>query len=476
MTLTPSRSLFAALLASGLALSRPGTPDGRLMAESLAQTPQVDEIAVALRNPGSHQRLGVPDFYWAAGAGAMAEPSRTVAEVLWADIDFEREFYMIPRTASAKIPVTPPDAIPYDAWNELGTDFVLAGVARTEGQSLVLELRLMYARGEKRGTQYFGRRYQCGMQSARGARDCAHQIADDFHKEVRQLDGVARTKLAFASDRGTGRVAGRPAQSPAAGKEIYISDYDGANQNRLTSNGSINISPSWSPNGSLLAYTSYSTGFPDIYVANLGQPGRGLQRPAQGTTSVHNQFSSWSPDGSKIAFMSNRGPGRQDVWIVNSDGTGMRNLTNTPGADEGAPTWSPDGQRLAFWSDRAGIPQLYVQSIVSPTAQRLTSERIDRPTWSSLDFIAFTVGSGPFYDIGIWDFNMASPVVQVLTGDGAGTYESPSVSPNGRHIAFLTTRWGRQEIATMDRTGQNVRRVTQVGNNTYPNWQPITKR
>jgi TolB protein len=475
MRITPTRSLLAALIAAGLGLSQAGSPDGVVSAESLGQTPQVDEIAVALRSPGSHQRLGVPDFYWANGAGAMAEQARTVAEVLWADIDFEREFYMIPRAASAKIPVTTADALPYDAWSALGTDFVLAGTARAEGQSLVLELRLMYVRGEKRGTQYFGRRYQCGMQTARGPRDCAHQIADDFHKEVRQLDGVARTKIAFASDRDSGRVAGRPSAA-ATGKEIYISDYDGANQSRLTTNGALNISPAWSPNGGLLAYTSYTTGFPDIYVANLAQPGRGLQRPAQGTTAIHNQLASWSPDGSRMAFMSNRGGSRQDIWIVNADGSGLRNLTNTPNADEGSPTWSPDGQRIAFSSDRAGSPQLYVQGIASPTAQRLTSERIDRPTWSSLDFIAFTVGTGPFYDIGIYDFNMANPVVQVLTGDGAGTYESPSVSPNGRHIAFLTTRWGRQEIATMDRTGQNIRRVTQVGNNTYPNWQPIVKR
>lgn len=476
MTITATRSLLVALIAAGLAAAGSTMPDGFIRAEALDQTPaaQVDEIAVSLRNPGSHQRVGLPDFVLSSGDAAMAEHARTVAEVLWADLDFEREFDMISRSASAQIPVAPPEGISFDRWAELGADFVLSGVARGDGRNLVIDLRMLATRGEARGRQYFGRRYQCGMQTARGPRDCAHQIADDMHKDIRQLDGVARTKLAFTSDRNSSRVSGRPSQSAGVSKEIYLADYDGANQLRLTTNGNINISPSWSPTGGLLAYTSYVSGFPDIYVANLAQPGRALQRPAQGTTSVHNQLWAWSPDGRMAAVMSNRsGTGRQDIWIMNADGTGMRNLTNTPNADEVSPTWSPNGQVIAFVSDRAGIPQLYTQNIASPTAQRLTAERIDRPTWSTLNFIAFTVGGPPFHDIGVWDF--ANPGVKVLT-EGIGTNESPAIAPNGRHIAFFTTRWGRQEIATMDRTGQHIRRVTQVGNNTYPNWQPIPRR
>ncbi len=475
MKITTTRSLLVAIIATGLALSGRTATDGFLRAETIAQTPapQVDEIAVALRNPGSHQRVGLPDFVWASGAPEMAEHARTVAEVLWADLDFEREFYMIRRTESARIPAAPADALPYDQWAQLGADFVLAGNARANGQNLVIELRLMHVKGDQRGGQYFGRRYQCGMQTARGARDCAHQIADDFHKEVRQVDGVARTKLAFSSDRDSGRVAGRPNQQPGVSKEIYLSDYDGANQVRLTTNASINISPTWSPDGRRVAYTSYASGFPDVYIANLAQPGRGLLRPAQGSVTVHNQFYAWSPDGRQVAFTSNRG-GNYDIWLMNEDGSGLRNLTNTPRADEGTATWSPNGQSIAFWSDRAGVPQLYIQNVSSPNAQRVMADRIDRPTWSTMNFIAFTIGSSPFYDIGIWDFN--DPGVKILTPGGVGTNESPAVSPNGRHIAFITTRWGRQEIATMDRTGENVRRITQVGNNTYPNWQPIPGR
>ncbi|ODS59446.1 MAG: hypothetical protein ABS36_00465 [Acidobacteria bacterium SCN 69-37] len=465
------RTLLVAAAGVGVAVTGGALADGLVSAEPIVQQQQVDEIALALSNPGAHPRLGLPDFVMRPGDPTMAATAKTVADVLWDDLNFEREYYLIPRTTTAGIPVTPVAAIPYQQWADAGADVVLHGNAYPSGGNLVVELRLVSVRGAAPGAQYFGKKYQCGLQTARGPRDCAHQIADDFHWEVRRVQGVARTRIAFTSDRDAVRVGGRPNQSAAASKEIYIADYDGANQMRFTANRSINISPAWAPGGSLLAYTSYSTGFPDVYVANLAQPGRGLQRPAAGTEAIHNQLAAWSPDGSMLAFMSNR-TGDQDIWVVNRDGTGLRNLTTFRGADEGSPTWSPDGTQLAFTSDRAGIPQLYTINLTGTGTRRITSERIDRPTWSSLNFIAFTIGS-PGSEIGIWDF--ANPGVKVLTA-GAGTSESPSVSPNGRHIAFFTTRWGRQEIAVMDRTGQNVRRLTTTGNNTYPNWQPIPGR
>jgi TolB protein len=468
------RSFFVASAAAGLAVSGGVVADGLLNAEPIVQQQQVDEVALALSNPGAHPRLGVPDFVMPQTDPKMAAIAKTVADVLWDDLNFEREYYLIPRASSASIPVTPVAALPYAQWSELGADVVLHGNAYANGQTLVLELRLVSVKGTAPGTQHFGKKYQCGVQSARGPRDCAHQIADDFHMEVRKLQGVARTKLAFASDRDSGRVSGRPNQAASISKEIYLSDYDGANQHRFTTNRSINISPSWSPTGGLLAYTSYASGYPDVYVANLAQPGRGLQRPTGGSESVHIQLSAWSPDGSMLAFMSNRS-GNNDVWVINRDGSGLRNLTpNTPRSDEGSPTWSPNGQMIAFTSDRVGLntPQLWVVPLTGIGAQRLTPERIDRPTWSSQNFIAFTIGStAP--EIAIWDFN--DPGVKVLTS-GVGMNESPAISPNGRHIAFVTTRWGRQEIAVMDRTGQNVRRITSSGNNTYPNWQPIPGR
>jgi TolB protein len=469
-----TRICLTALVAALLVATGRAYPDGVIVAESLPQRQQ-NELELSLVNPGANQRIGLPDFVVPPNDPDLAAAATTVADVLWDDINFEREFYMIPRQESASIPAAPATALPYDRWSQLGADFVLAGEASRNGDQIVVNLRMIAVRGDLRGRQHFGRAYpNCRLEQLRF---CAHAIADDFHKEVAALDGVARTKIAFSSDRDATRVTGRPSQNQISAKEIYVSDYDGANPQRLTVNRSLNISPAWGASGSVLAYTSYSdNGFPDIFIANLREPGRGLRRPAQGNDKIHNQLASISPDGTKLAFMSNR-TGDFDIWVVNSDGTGLRNLTNYPRAADGAPTWSPDGAFIAFTSDRntGTTPQLFVMTADGTNQRRLATERIDRPTWSRLNFIAFTVGPGSGQNIGLLDMNNQAGGVIVLT-DGRGTNESPAVAPNGRHIAFVTTRWGRSHVAIVDRDGRHYRQVTRVGNNGYPNWQPITAR
>jgi len=177
-----------------------------------------------------------------------------------------------------------------------------------------------------------------------------------------------------------------------------------------------------------------------------------------------------SPDGTKIAFMSNRS-GDMEIWVVNIDGTGLTNLTNSPRSYETTPTWSPTGAQIAFVSDRSGQPKIYWMTANGTGIEALTSERGDRPTWSREGFIAFTAGQAPGSDIAIFD--VTTRRTRILT-DGLGTNGSPSVSPNGRHIAFVTSRYGKEQVAIIDQDGKNIRRITEVGNNTYPNWQPIT--
>ena len=100
--------------------------------------------------------------------------------------------------------------------------------------------------------------------------------------------------------------------------------------------------------------------------------------------------------------------------------------------------------------------------------EKLTSEssKADRPTWA-LDFIAYSaeVPGG----VVIKKIVVGTREVSELVG-GNGNNESPSVAPNGRHIAFATTRWGKEQIAVMDADGRNVRQITSSGNNRYPSW------
>jgi TolB protein len=438
-----------------------------IRATPLGQDTQT-EVSIIMSNPASHPRLGLPDLVVQGTDQDVAAAAKLLADVLWNDLNFEREYYMIPRKESAAIPVAPAASLPYAQWREIGADFVIAAEARRRSNDFQIDLRMLATRADSEGRQTFGKSYTCRFQNPRA---CAHYIADDIHKDTRALDGVAQTKIAFASDRHGARVTGRPSQTQAVSKEIYIADYDGANQMRVTVNNSLNCCPSWHPTGGMLSYVSWLGGPPDIYLANLAQPGRPPVRPARGAATISNQLPAWSPDGQRLAFASTRS-GNFDIWVVNRDGSGLQNLTNSA-AQEGSPSWSPSGTQIAFISDRQGTNQLYVMSATGTGVQLLVGQKVDRPTWSPLNFIAFTMETGSGHDIAIWDFaNPGSP--RVLT-DGQGSNESPSVAPNGRHIVFFTTRWGRQQLAIIDRAGGNLMQITDTGNNTYPNWQPITR-
>jgi len=464
------RFVLTAFAVGTAALATAAAPrPGPLSSEPL-QDPsrQQTQLEVSMTDPGYHPRLGIQAFSAPPGDTELAAAARTIAEVLWADLDFEKDYYMISLGEGARIPTAAtPQALAVQQWSQLGADFVLMGTARRSGDTFVLDLRSITVRGREPGSQAFGRQYQgCTVQNVRA---CAHYIADDFHKETRGLEGVAQTRLAFVSNRDRTALTGRPIPNPGVSKEVYIADYDGANQRRVTANQKLNIKPRWSPDASSIVYTSWESGFQDLYV--IHPFGRGPRsRPAAGSDEVHNQLGAWSPDGQWLVYASSVNGGRHDVWVVRHDGSARRNLTpNTPNWDDTSPTWSPDGAKIAFTSSRSGTPQIYMMAADGTGVQRIISnQHSDAPTWSPLNYIAFALGGGPGHDIAIYD--TLRNEVRVLT-DGFGSNESPSVAPNGRHIAFTTTRWGREQIAIVDYpTGRNVRRITEAGANSFPDW------
>lgn len=421
------------------------------------QPRQPTEIGVTLTgDPGSPPRLAVPDFLSLASDRESQEIAKTVGAVLWNDLAYEREFDMIPRDTYKSIPVAPSiSEVPFDRWRELGADGVVIGSILKTGTSIRVEMRLYSVRDRQ---QIFAREY---TGSAANPRLYAHTMADEIHQTQRALRGVAKTKLAFSSDRNRQRVTGTVEDRDV--KEVYIADYDGENQRRVTVNRALNLAPSWSPDGRSLAYTSYRTGFPDLVISLIYQGT--METPTKGVG--HNYLPVFSPDGTRIAFASNR-DGNSEIYIMNRDGSGIRRLTNHPAIDF-TPTWSPTGTQVAFTSDRTGAPSIWVVGVDGLGLRRLSFEHSDRATWSPAPHneIAYAARTGPGFDI---------KVLAVGTGEtrqitfGEGSNESPAWAPNGRHLAFSSTRAGRSQIFTVDRDGRNVRQVTRDGNNQTPNW------
>ena len=400
----------------------------------------------------------MPNFI--AASPDLKAAADTIGQVLWDDLRFEREYDLIPRASYAPITAaTSMETVPFDQWKELGANAVLIGTVRQNASSLTVQARLFDVATQR---SVWAKEYTASASNPRGF---AHTISDELHKEQRSLVGVARTKLAFASDRDGEQARGTVEQRSI--KEIYIADYDGEAQRRVTVNRSLAINPSWSSDGRAIAYTSYRRGYPDIYVSYIYQ-GK-MDQPAAGTETVHNFLPAFSPDGTRIAFMTNR-DGNMEIYSVNRDGSNLRRVTRHPGNDS-TPTWSPAGNQIAFTSDRSGSPQMYiVDADGMGQPRRITNESwADRATWSPAPYneIAYAGRNGPGFDIKI--FSLEQGQIRTVT-DSNGSNESPSWAPNGRHLAFASTRAGRTQIFTIARDGNDLRQVTKAGNNVQPSW------
>lgn len=418
------------------------------------------EISTTIRGePGAPPHYAVPDFIALTNDKETQDAAKLIAQVLWDDLAFEREFDMIPRDTYRTIEtIAATDTIAYDRWREIGADGVIKGSVKRTGNAFQVEMRLFNVRA--RGVA-LGRVYD--NVALRNPRAAAHTISDDVHQTQANLRGVARTKLTFISDRDNERVV--DTVETRNGKEVYVSDYDGANQMRVTANRRLNVAPSWSPDGRSIAYTSFVRIQPQIIVSNVYQGTR--ETLTDEKTGAY--FSVFSPDGARIAFMSQR-DGNSEIYVMSRNGSGVRRLTNNSAADS-TPTWSPSGTQIAFTSDRSGSPQIWVMDTEGLNLRRITvgESWADRATWSPAPFneIAYAGRSGPGFDVRIYD--VATGQTKTIT-DGAGTNESPAFSPNGRHIAFSSSRLGKTQIFTIARDGRGLRQITRTGNNTFPNW------
>jgi TolB protein len=462
-------SICAVWISAGLAIvavsARPQQPPASPPASQQppAAPQQPSEVGTVINSEGGAQtRMAVPDFIALSADAETDRIAKTIAQVLYDDLNFEREFALIPRDTYATIPAARTfEDVPLERWRELGADAVLVGTVQKTAAGILVQVRLFDARRPEQRLQAFGKEYSG---SVANPRSYAHAISDEIHDKQRALKGVARTKLSFDSDRDGERMGGTIESRNV--KEIYIADYDGANPRRVTTGRSLNIQANWSPDARSIAYTSYRNrdGLPNIFISRIYE---GLLE--QFPKAPESTFQpSWSPDGTRIAFWSTR-DGNAEIYVANRDGSNVRRLTNNRGIDQ-SPTWSPNGTQIAFISDRTGSPQVWVMGSDGLGLRKVTSESYaDRPTWSPAPYneIAYCARNGPGNDIKV--IELASGQIRQFTF-GEGTNESPAWAPNGRHLAFTSTRSGKVQVFLIDRAGKNLKQVTNTGNNYRPDW------
>ncbi len=420
--------------------------------------PPDSEITVRITGEARTQVLlayPAPDL---GAAGALRPAASEVDETLRDDLDASGIFRIQGPSELAVLTLTGDPARDFELYRSLGSQVLLEVVFKEEGGMLVLEGRLYdLASGEP----ILGKRYR-GEASA--ARRIAHTFADEIVQYFSGQRGISLTSIAFVSDRSGSRAN--------EFKEIYLMDYDGHNQRPITAHQTISLSPSFSPAVDAVAYTSYFSGRPGLYLALLPS---GSKRAVvtDGSLNVNPTF---SPDGQRIAFTRSLGDGNSEIFVCNRDGSGLRQLTHSNGIDAN-PAWSPSGREIAFTSSRSGEPQLYTMDAEGANVRRISlqGDYNDGAAWSPDGTrLAYASRTGTNrFDILLAD--LVTLEARRLTS-GPASHENPTFSPDGQRLAFARSVGngrGATQVFVMDIDGGNWRQLTNEGSNWAPSWSGI---
>lgn len=393
--------------------------------------------------------IAVPNFGCAPGLEAVA---KEMTQAMRFDLEFTGLFVLLPsESVPAGFTGFTEDASKLDfaIWRELKVEHLVYAFVTQQGGTIQLQCRLF---DTMTGAQVVG---QLLSTESKYPRLAAHRFSEEIVRFVDGTPGVASSEICFS--------AGAEGK-----KEIYMSDYDGANPTQVTRHGSISIKPKISPDGRMIAYLSYKDRYPFLYIFDRQT---GKSTPLSKSVGL-NAAPAWAPDGKSLAYVQSK-DGNPEIYINNVDGSNPRRITNDKAGDT-SPTFSPNGNEIAFVSDRSGNPQVFVMGTDGSNIRRVTFQGGSSydPVWSpdgkSIAYVADKPGDG----MEIYTTDLASGTWVRLT-DSGGSNESPSWSPDSRHIVFSTTRDGKSSVyAVTVATGQNFKISTLGAACQGPTWGP----
>jgi TolB protein len=418
---------------------------------------------------GAQPTIAIPDF---RGAGDVAPYMSTFNQTLFSDIQDSGLFKMVGKSLYPIVtPQQPSDfqqpgpgapagrRAPWlTDWSSppVSAKYLAFGYAAAQNNQIVLSGWLFDVQQENvASAQVIGKRY-FGPVDENGARKVAHEFAADIIAKF-GLQSLLGSHIYFVSDR-TGH------------KEIWSMDYDGNNQKQITHYNNTCITPSVSPDGTKLAFTTFAMGNPGIFVISL-ETGRKLLFYNQKVSL--NETPNFSPDGKKILYASSAN-GYVNIFESDLDGSHLQRISSTRKIEVEPKVNPKTGSDIVFVSGRSGPQQIWRMSRDGTNAEMLTAGEGDasNPAWHpNGQIIAFswTRGFEPG-NFNIFLMDVASKRFDQLT-HGAGRNENPNWGPDGRHLVFSSNRTGgKMQIFTMLADGTHVQQLTTQGRNEMPVW------
>jgi len=410
----------------------------------VASTQAQAQLRVEVTGVGSNQLpIAVARFQ------VEGQAPQEVDEIIRADLVRSGVFRLVD---TGNTPVAESARVDLNDWKTKGADAVVVGsVSRLADGRFDVRFRLYDAVKQQ---QIDGLSY---VSSVAELRLNSHRIADRIYEKLTGVRGVFATRIAYVVQLGK------------TSFELQIADADGANaQTALRSREPI-MSPSWAPDGVRLAYVSFETAKPVVYIHTLTTG----ERKAIANFRGSNSAPAWSPDGKVLAVALTR-DGPTSIYTMNADGSGLKRLTNS-GAIDTEPHFAADGKAIYFTSDRGGGPQIYRMDLGGGNVQRVTfngdynvTPRLS-PDGRTLVYVARRSGK---FQVQALDLGSGQEVALTDTV----LDESPSFAPNGRLLLYATEVNGRGVLASASTDARVRTRLTGPnGDVREPTWGPFIK-
>lgn len=387
-----------------------------------------------------------------AESGAIP-PGDKVSTIVQNDLVMSGEFRSLPPGKMLSLPSKRAEVFFRD-WRMLGQRYVLVGGLTEKAGRVQARYELFDVNTEKR---ILG---ETAAAPVSNIRSLAHHISDKVYEAITGVPGAFSTKLAYITmDKHNGKLRYR----------LQVSDIDGKRANiRLESQEPI-LSPAWSPDGKKLAYVSFETGKPAIFVHELSTGKRTKVADFPGLNSAP----AWSTDG-KSLLMTLSKDGNAEIYLMNLQNRQLKRLTNHWGIDTEA-SWDASGKGLFFTSDRSGGPQIYHKDTLDAEPQRMTfgSRYNARPRPDSAgNFVYYVHQRDSAFGIARTSLKTGDETVLTRTKSD----ESPSVSPNGQMLIYATKQGGSSVLTVISADGGSAYSLpASEGDVREPAWGPLTR-